>query len=554
MTDIPAPPETIGPYRIDRELGSGGMGTVYVGTHQETGQVAAVKVLSAALAREPGLVARFEREIDALRTLSSPYIVTLYESGTDQQTCYYAMELVDGESLVDRLEREKRLPWREVIDLGIQICRALKAAHNAGVIHRDLKPSNLMLTSDGQIKLADFGVAQVFAGNRLTATGGIIGTAEYMSPEQAQGKRATKQSDLYSLGAVLYAMLTGRPPFRGRSQVEIAHQHQYGRFDSPRCFVPEIPRWLDELVCHCLEKQPENRPPDAYVLERRLAEIPKKVDLAASEDRPSQVDLSADTVATGNPAVADIGGTFVRDLMRADLEREKEDRFIGNLFDNLWVLVSLLILLVAVTIWMFRTRAPDPQELYDSGVALMNSDNRADWLKADREMFQPLRELDSELWSSRIAEYEPRIALARVERELKQLSRRVSAPDAESSEPLRVLERAAAELRRGEVERARAKLTALGTLLASSDNHEAERRVLLEILEQLPPPAPRSPGPEDAAMERAQRLADSGRITEARKIWSAIIMLYSEDPLRTNLVEQARTRLSQSADSSQPEH
>ncbi len=141
------------------------MGTVYLGDDdRDPGKQAAIKVLPAAMAREPGFVARFNREIDAMRTVHGPHIVELLDAGEDAGTWYYAMEYVEGETLTERLVREKRLPWREVIDTAVQICKALKAAHNAGVIHRDLKPSNLLLGKDGTVKLTDFGVAQVFAG------------------------------------------------------------------------------------------------------------------------------------------------------------------------------------------------------------------------------------------------------------------------------------------------------------------------------------------------------------------------------------------------------
>ena len=263
-------------WEIGRKLGAGGMGTVYLGTHRETGQQAAIKVLPASLAREEGFVERFKREIASMEKLKSPHIVEFYESGNDGDTYYYSMEYVDGETLTARLKRDKRIPWQEVIDYSLQICRALKAAHNTGIIHRDLKPSNLMIASDGTIKLADFGVAQVFASQKLTITGGIVGTAEYMSPEQAKGQRATKQSDLYSLGAVMYVMLTGRPPFSGKSSLDVIHKHQFGVFDRPGLIATDMPRQLEEIVCKLLEKDPEKRFPDSYVLSLRLAEVQKR--------------------------------------------------------------------------------------------------------------------------------------------------------------------------------------------------------------------------------------------------------------------------------------
>ncbi|MEX2288499.1 MAG: serine/threonine-protein kinase, partial [Planctomycetaceae bacterium] len=284
QASAPLQPERVGPYVIESKIGAGGMGTVYHGRHAETGDEAAVKVLPASLAREEGFVARFFREIEALKKLVDPHVVRLYESGVDGETYYYAMEYIDGETLTARLRREKRIPWRETIEIAIEICAALKAAHDAGVVHRDLKPSNLLLARDGSVKLTDFGVAQIFAENRLTVTGGIIGTAEYMSPEQAQGKRATKKSDLYSLGAVMYVMLTGRPPFRGKSTLDVIQQQRYGQFDRPRRMVPEIPSWLDEIVVQLLEKDPEKRFADAYVLMRRLQEVLRKVELSDGDD------------------------------------------------------------------------------------------------------------------------------------------------------------------------------------------------------------------------------------------------------------------------------
>lgn len=266
----------VGPWKIGEKLGAGGMGTVYLGTHVETGKQAAVKVLPASLAREDGFVERFKREIVSMQQLKSPHIVEFYESGNEGDTYYYAMEYVEGETLTARLKRDKRLPWPEVIDLSLQICRALKAAHNSGIIHRDLKPSNLMISRDGTVKLTDFGVAQVFASQKLTVTGGIVGTAEYMSPEQAKGQRATKKSDLYSLGAVMYVMLTGRPPFSGKTSLDVIHKHQFAQFDRPALIATDMPRQLDDIVCKLLEKDPDQRYPDAYVLSLRLAEVQKR--------------------------------------------------------------------------------------------------------------------------------------------------------------------------------------------------------------------------------------------------------------------------------------
>ena len=276
--------ERIGPYIIDHKIGSGGMGTVFLAQQAETGEDVALKVLPPELAREEGFVVRFEREIESLRKLVNPHVVALLDSGVDENTYYYAMEYVEGETLTDRLRRDKRIPWRDVVKYSLQICSALKAAHDAGIVHRDLKPSNLLLDKDNNIKLTDFGVAQVFASGRLTVTGGIIGTAEYMSPEQAKGQRATKKSDLYSLGAVMFTMLTGRPPFVGKSTLEVIQKHKYGQFDRPSRYVEGIPRRLEETVCQLLHKEPDKRFPDALVLSRKLEQIVRRADVANQEE------------------------------------------------------------------------------------------------------------------------------------------------------------------------------------------------------------------------------------------------------------------------------
>ena len=291
-------PPRVGPYLLERKLGSGGMGTVYLGTHADTGEHAAVKVLPAALAREPGFRERFAREVETVRRLRNPHIAGHLASGTvdaegnlrpepapgdageptDDAVAFLALQYIEGETLLVRLRRERRLPWRAAVDLGVQTCAALKAAHDAGVVHRDLKPSNLILTPKGNddpdgvghVTLVDFGVAQLFAAGRLTQTGGVIGTAEFMAPEQATGKRVDRKCDLYSLGAVLYACVCGVPPFRGATAVEVLQRHRFGQFDAPRRYAPDCPPAVEAVLRDLLAKSPADRPADARVVSKRL--------------------------------------------------------------------------------------------------------------------------------------------------------------------------------------------------------------------------------------------------------------------------------------------
>src|SRR5262245_13822523 len=219
--------DRLGKWILFKELGRGGMGRVYHAREEIGGREAAVKVLAAELAQDVGFLQRFQREIDILRQLEHPNIVRFYEAGCENGLYFYAMEYVEGESLEDTLGRQGRLPWRDVLDIALQVCPALKHVHDHGIIHRDLKPANLLRTTGGVIKLSDFGVAKVFAQGQLTAIGGVVGTAAYVSPEQAAGKPITKRSDLYALGAVLYTLLTGRPPFEGEGFVDVLHKHCY---------------------------------------------------------------------------------------------------------------------------------------------------------------------------------------------------------------------------------------------------------------------------------------------------------------------------------------
>jgi serine/threonine-protein kinase len=343
-------PPRVGPYLIDRKIGAGGMGTVYVGKHEQTGQVAAVKVLPASLARDDGFVLRFNREVEALQKLNHENIVKFYESGSDDDTYFYAMEYVEGDTLTGRLRRDRRIPWREAIELSVQICAGLKHAHDVGVIHRDLKPSNLLISPEGVVKITDFGVAHVFAADQLTITGAIIGTAEFMSPEQVEGRRADRRSDLYSLGAVLYTMIVGQPPFANGSPAEIMQKQRFGRFDEPRSYVPEIPSWLNDIICQMLEKSPEKRLPDAYVVSRRLQEVIRKVDLKESAPVGGP---DAETRLDGPLLEGRLGATLVRDLMRSQSARQEPDTTFGKLMNNTWVLVTMLVLVVAGLYWFW---------------------------------------------------------------------------------------------------------------------------------------------------------------------------------------------------------
>lgn len=547
-----AAPQRVGPYLVEREVGSGGMGSVYLARHEQTQQQVAVKVLPPALSRERGFVARFQREIESLKKLTNPHVVELYDSGVDGDYYYYAMEYVDGENLAELIRANDRLDWRETIEIAVQVCSALKAAHDAGVVHRDLKPSNLLIDSEGTVKLTDFGVAQVFAAGRLTRTGGVIGTVEYMSPEQARGGRVTRQSDLYSLGAVMYAMLTGRPPFVGKTTLEVVQKHQYGRFDRPKMYVSSIPVWLDDLVCQLLEKEPEKRPPDAFVLSRRLQEIVRKVDFSLQEET---VFAERSGSSEPGPTVADAAageerhepgiGTVMRDAVREQLIAVTRPGLWGRIFNNVWVLLALLVLLVLGGVWWWNARSLSPDEHFAAGEAIMQQPPGDDWLIAREEHFQPLLEQDPQTWRPRVEPYLERIAQYELEKEF--LSRRKfpRTPRPES-EPQRFL-RMADELRRmGEFDRAERILTAVVALTADSEKqkaiHAIARRMLADVRAERGRLQARSTLLADS-MQRAEQLLHDGKTAEAKTIWRSVIDLYGENASAGEEVARARRLL-----------
>ena len=272
--------QEFGPFLIEKELGSGAMGAVYLARYIKNNHRVAIKIMSSAINSNASssLVARFEREAEILKHLNNPNIVRLFGIGKFKGLRYYAMEVIDGETLEAILLRKGAFSWDETIDLGKQICNALQHAHDNGVIHRDIKLSNLMVTKQGILKLTDFGIAKDLDGTLLTGANCAIGTAAYMSPEQCRGEsKVTGQSDLYSLGVVLFELLTGKRPFRGDNAVELFLHHVQSKPERPSRINLEIPKFLDTLVLHLLEKKPEDRPPSASVVAKILEEIRVKI-------------------------------------------------------------------------------------------------------------------------------------------------------------------------------------------------------------------------------------------------------------------------------------
>jgi eukaryotic-like serine/threonine-protein kinase len=248
-----------GRYRVEGELGRGGMAKVYRGTDSVLGRPVAVKVLSPQYAQDANFVTRFRREAQAAARLNHPNLVQVYDTGSDDGVHYIVMEYVEAKTLADYLTGGGRIMPERAVELAEAVCDALSVAHAQGVIHRDVKPANIMVTRDGHVKVTDFGIARVTTNETVEQTAAVLGTASYLSPEQAQGGAIDQRSDLYSLGCVLYEMLTGQPPFTADSPVAVASKHVLEQPIPPSKLNPDISPQLDAVAMRALAKNPDNR-------------------------------------------------------------------------------------------------------------------------------------------------------------------------------------------------------------------------------------------------------------------------------------------------------
>jgi eukaryotic-like serine/threonine-protein kinase len=265
-----------GRYQLGSLLGAGGMARVYLATDRVLERQVAVKVLRASDAQDPLFVERFRREARAAARLSHPNIVAVFDSGSDADQPYLVMEYVPGQSLAQLLARQGRLAPRRVVELAIQVCAALAAAHAQGLVHRDIKPANVLVGPDGQVKVTDFGIVKASAATTLTGTGTVLGTAAYLSPEQAHGGPVDARSDLYGLGCVLYELVCGGPPFGSgadRSPVAIATRHVSELPEPPSARNPQVDPALETVMLTALAKDPAQRYQSAVELHHALERV-----------------------------------------------------------------------------------------------------------------------------------------------------------------------------------------------------------------------------------------------------------------------------------------
>ncbi len=249
-----------GRYQLGAMIGTGGMADVYIAQDQRLSREVAVKILRSDLAKDSTFVARFRKEAKAAAGLNHPGIVAVYDSG-EEPAPYIVMELVSGHTLRELIHDGERLPLDRALEIGAGILAALDYSHQRGIVHRDIKPANVMITNKGDVKVMDFGIARAMddLGATLTSTWNVVGTAQYLSPEQALGEIADAPTDIYSTGCLLFELLTGRPPYTGETPVSIAYQHVSGVLTPARQLQPDLPESVEVLLTVALAKKPEDR-------------------------------------------------------------------------------------------------------------------------------------------------------------------------------------------------------------------------------------------------------------------------------------------------------
>lgn len=331
-------------YRLEASLARGGMATVWRAVDQVLARPVAVKVLHTHLAADPDFVARFRREAVAAARVAHPSIVAIYDTCAEPEAI--VMELVDGRTLRDELDNRRFLPAPEAVEIASGIAQALEVAHKAGLVHRDVKPANVLLSSDGRLKVADFGIAKAARPDEdpeladLTSVGSMVGTAKYLAPEQVSGGDVDARTDVYALGAVLYEMVCGRPPFQGDNDLATATARLHATPERPRSVLRTVPERLDAIIMRALASDPDDRYPSASALWADLQAAP----------------LDSDTAATGPVVAAD--ATVVTQAAASSFAKSERS----------WLVPAALVSVIAIALglaWTLIGGSEARRDLFD---------------------------------------------------------------------------------------------------------------------------------------------------------------------------------------------
>ena len=341
-----------GRYELDGVVGRGGMAEVYRARDIRLDRIVAIKTLRADLARDQTFQARFRREAQSAASLNHPSIVAVYDTGEDMATGvpvpYIVMEYVDGRTVRDLLQEGHRLLPERSLEIIDGVLRALEYSHQAGIVHRDIKPGNVMVTRNGDVKVMDFGIARAMSDAQatMTQTAQVIGTAQYLSPEQAKGDRVDARSDLYSAGCLLYELLTGRPPFTGDSPVAIAYQHVRENPIPPSRIDPDIPAWADAIVLKAMAKNPADRYQSAAEMRADLQRAAAGMPVAAAP-APTRMDMYAPSRTQRMGVDTMLGGGATSQIPPVDYDGYGGGYSTGRARSRRWIPWLLGLILVA---------------------------------------------------------------------------------------------------------------------------------------------------------------------------------------------------------------
>ncbi len=521
------PKRRVGPFELERKLGIGGMGVVYLATYLKNGRKMAVKVLAPEMSADGRLLKRFLREMAILSRLRHPHIVRYYGGGKDKTQHFYAMEYMDGGSVEQMIKKKGRYTWEEAIACIKQVALALEYAHNHGIIHRDLKPANLFLGKDGLVKLGDFGIARDTQATALTAAGRTVGTYAYMAPEQISGKPpVSRKTDLYALGCVMFEMLTGKPPFNAPTAAEMLFAHLEEEPPQINSSVPDCPIWVDKLVGKLLEKDPEERYYDALALQVALDELVTKI----TEER-----TAAQQTIAGDGNGATVSGAAGTGQTASGKKRKKKKKKFVPVYERTWFLGSSLAVLLVLVIWGFWPRSE--KQLFAQAQKLQAADD----LTKARDQYGQL--LKSSEFGDQAREEIDKIDMELTERQSLKSLRFNRDPQSEA-------ERLYIDALR--FEQFKDRITALAkyrSLVELLKDREADRKYVNLARKKINEIQESGDTKQDVTtlvndnLKRADDLTTKGERLKAETIWDSVITLYGANRELEQQVNYARARL-----------
>ena len=375
-------------YQIIKSIGEGGMANVYLAYDTILDRNVAIKVLRGDLAHDDKFVRRFQREALAASSLSHPNIVEVYDVGEDNGQYYIVMEYIEGKQLKQLLKKRGKLTLSEVIDIMLQVTDGMSVAHDAYIIHRDIKPQNIMIEDNGMVKITDFGIAMAMNSTQLTQTNSVMGSVHYLPPEQANGKTATLQSDIYSMGILMYELLTGNLPYKGDNAVEIALKHLKEAFPSIRDQLPEIPQSVENIIIKATAKNPKNRYKDArdmnHDLKKCLDESMANVEKIVLQ-YPEGDDEKTVARALQKKTVEDEYGHIIAKEI-GDEDTKKDNKIVlilASIFTGIVAVITCIIILLPILTSSREVNIPDVvnmskseaiKKLQDSGFKVAESE------------------------------------------------------------------------------------------------------------------------------------------------------------------------------------